>query len=217
MAVAAHDLRNPVAVMRASAQMALRHLGRGDIDPACTRLNAVVEQSDRLTEMIETFLDAARIGAERVRLRLERLDLRPLAEEATERARHIDGQRCNRAVELSIPEDCVGMWDRSRVLRALRALISNAFLYGDARQPVRIEGSRNARFARVAVSGGGPGPNADEERHLFERFYRGPSAAEAGHSGSGLGLYTARGIARVHGGDLRRVQGDTFELELPLD
>jgi two-component system phosphate regulon sensor histidine kinase PhoR len=197
--------------------MALRHLARGETDPACARLNAVVEQTDRLTEMIETFQDAARVGAERIRLRLERLDLRSLAEEATERARNIGGRRSDRPVEISIPDGCVGMWDRSRVVRALRALISNAFLYGDAQVPVRVEGSRNSRFARVAVSGGGPGPNADEERHLFERFYRGPSAAEAGHSGSGLGLYTARGIARVHGGDLRRVEGDTFELELPLE
>ena len=42
------------------------------------------------------------------------------------------------------------------------------------------------------------------------------SAAEAGHSGSGLGLYTARGIARLHGGDVRRLDGDRFEMELPL-
>jgi signal transduction histidine kinase len=52
--------------------------------------------------------------------------------------------------------------------------------------------------------------------HLFERFYRGRSAAEAGQAGSGLGLFTARGIARMHGGEVRRLEGDTFELELPL-
>jgi signal transduction histidine kinase len=68
----------------------------------------------------------------------------------------------------------------------------------------------------MTVSGGGRGPDADEVGHLFERFYRGPSAAESGQAGSGLGLFTARGIARAHGGDVRRVDGDTFELEIPL-
>ena len=69
---------------------------------------------------------------------------------------------------------------------------------------------------RLVVSGGGPGPDAEEAKHLFELFYRGRSAAESGHSGSGLGLFTARGIARLHGGDVRRLDGDRFEIELPL-
>jgi signal transduction histidine kinase len=68
----------------------------------------------------------------------------------------------------------------------------------------------------VVVSGGGRGPDSDELKHLFERFYRGRTAAEAGQAGSGLGLFTARGIARVHGGDVRRLEGDRFEIELPL-
>jgi len=69
---------------------------------------------------------------------------------------------------------------------------------------------------QLAVSGGGRGPYTEEVSHLFERFYRGPSAAEAGQAGSGLGLFTARGLARLHGGDVRRVDGDRFEIELPL-
>jgi len=81
---------------------------------------------------------------------------------------------------------------------------------------VRIEARRNGTRVHLTISGGGPGPDAEEATHLFERFYRGPSAAEAGQSGSGLGLFTARGIARSHGGELQRLEGDCFELELPL-
>ncbi len=51
MAVAAHDLRNPIAVVRASAQMAQRQMARGDGDAARGRLSAIVEQTDRLTEI----------------------------------------------------------------------------------------------------------------------------------------------------------------------
>ncbi|TMF06419.1 MAG: hypothetical protein E6I52_00460, partial [Chloroflexi bacterium] len=63
MSVAAHDLRNPIAVVRASAQMAQRQINRGDTPAAQTRLKSIVDQTDRLTEMLETFLDAARLGA----------------------------------------------------------------------------------------------------------------------------------------------------------
>src|SRR5438309_3638548 len=71
MSVAAHDLRNPIAVVRASAQMAQRQIARGDSAGAQGRLAAIVEQTDRLTDMLETFLDAARIGSGHLPMRPE--------------------------------------------------------------------------------------------------------------------------------------------------
>src|SRR5260370_898771 len=62
MSVAAHDLRNPIAVVRASAQMAQRQINRGDTEGAQGRLTAIVDQTDRLSDMLETFLDPARMG-----------------------------------------------------------------------------------------------------------------------------------------------------------
>jgi signal transduction histidine kinase len=216
MSVAAHDLRNPIAVMKASAQMAQRQMRRGDLEAAEGRLNAIIDQSDRLTEMLETFVDAARISAGGLPLRVETVDLRDVVATARNRTRVLVGNHVTRTVEVSIPDGCVGGWDRARLVRAVRALLANALLYGDPAQPVRVHASRDGRRVRLRVSGGGPGPDPDEQAHLFERFFRGRSAAEAGQSGSGLGLFTARGIAREHGGDLRRLEADTFELELPL-
>jgi two-component system phosphate regulon sensor histidine kinase PhoR len=216
MSVAVHDLRNPIAVMRASAQMAQRQINRGDTDGAQTRLKSIVEQTDRLTEMLETFLDAARIASGRLPLRTERIDLRDVVGLAMDRARMLMGEASERSVEVEIPEGCIGTWDRARLVRAVRALLSNALQYGDSSRPVLAEATREGRRVRLTISGGGPGPDAEEQSHLFERFYRGKSAAEAGQSGSGLGLYTCRGIARTHGGEVRRVEGDRFEIELPL-
>jgi len=220
MSVAAHDLRNPIAVVRASAQMAQRQLMRGDVDAARTRIGAIVDQTDRLTEMLETFLDAARTAAERLPLRTEEIDVRELIETAVDRSRTVSGERSERALEVDMPSTCVGMWDRARISRAMRALIQNALLYGDPNTPLRVSVRTFGSDERVLiqVSGGGRGPDAEESAHLFERFYRGRSAAEVGHAGSGLGLYTARGIVRAHGGDVRRSEAtdDTFEIELPL-
>jgi signal transduction histidine kinase len=217
MAIAAHDLRNPIAVVRASAQMAQRQITRGDTSAAQGRLKAIVEQTDRLTDTLETFLDAARVSAGRVPLRRDQVDLLEAVQCAAERARLFVGEHGNRQLEYRIPEGCIGTWDRGAIERAIRALVANAMLYGDSGSPVRVEARRTGNRVRVMVSGGGPGPDAEELLHLFERFYRGRSAAAAGQSGSGLGLFIARGIARSHGGDLRRVDGDRFEIELPLN
>jgi signal transduction histidine kinase len=219
MSVAAHDLRNPVAVVRASAQMAQRQLNRGDVDAARVRLAGIVEQTERLTDMLETFLDAARAAAGRLPVRREEVDMRELIEEMAERARTVSGERSERPLDLDVPHRCLGSWDRLRIGRAVRALLENAFLYGDPGAPVRVVAVPIDGRVRIVVSGGGRGPDQEEAAHLFERFYRGRSAAEVGHGGSGLGLYTARGIARAHGGDVRRAgpgyPPDAFELELP--
>lgn len=216
MSVAAHDLRNPIAVVRASAQMAQRQINRGDTPGALIRLKSIIDQTERLTEMLETFLDAARIGAGKTQIRPERLDLREVVALAAERARFLMGEQGERSIEVDIPDGCIGVWDRPRIIRAVRALLTNALLYGNPTEAVRVEARRVSDRVHLTVSSGGRGPYAEEVGHLFERFYRGRSAAEAGQSGSGLGLFTARGLARWHGGDVRRVDGDCFEIELPL-
>src|SRR5258708_19239902 len=89
MSVAAHDLRNPIAVVRASAQMAQRQINRGDTEGAQGRLAAIVDQTDRLSDMLETFLDAARIGAQRLPLRPDRAHPPPIVDGAPHRARSL--------------------------------------------------------------------------------------------------------------------------------
>jgi len=216
MSVAAHDLRNPIAVVRASAQMAQRQVNRGDTEGVHARLKSIVDQTDRLTEMLESFLDAARITAGNLPMKPEHLDLRAVVEQAADRTRALLGEHIERSFEIDIPDGFIGAWDRTRIVRAVRALLSNAVIFGSPEAPVHVAAQRQGDRVRLQVSGGGSGPDAEETQHLFERFYRGRSAAEAGQSGSGLGLFTARGIARLHGGDVRHVEADTFEVELPL-
>lgn len=219
MAVAAHDLRNPIAVVRASGQMALRQIDRGDLDAARRRLKSIISQADRLSDLIESFLDAARVDRQRLPLRCEHHDLAELVQDAVTAARAMVGENLDRALRLELPSGCIVWVDRPRLTRAVRALVENAMLYGDPSQPVRVSLRPNDSAAVVLVSGGGEGPLPEEDDQLFEPFYRGHAAAEAGHSGPGLGLFNARGIARAHGGTVRRsaAEGaDAFELEVPL-
>ncbi len=219
MSVAIHDLRNPVAVMRASAQMALRHLSRGEVDGVHRRIDAIITQADRVNDLMERFLDAARLQAGTLVLRREMVSLAVLARESAERAKSRSPERGDRELSLDLGEDCVGEWDPSRLGRAITALVENAFNYGAPDEPVQVRIQANATWVVICVSGGGPGPREEEVDRLFLPFFRGGAAAESGAAGSGLGLFVARGIARAHGGDVDWVGGtapDTFELKLPL-
>ena len=217
---AVQDLSNPIAVIRASARMAERQLSRGDAEAVRRRLQAIIEQTDRLHETLEAFLEAESVATGRLPLRSERLDLREVVQAALDGARRTVGERAGRRVEIDVAEGCVGSWDRARVVRAIRMLLENAFTYGDPSAPVRVWAERGPGRVRLRVSGGGPGPTHDELSRLFERFFRGRSAAEAGQAGRGLGLYSARGIARAHGGEVRLApsptEADVFEIELPI-
>ncbi len=219
VSIAAHDLRNPIAVIRASAQMASRQIRQGNTEGAEHRVQAIVQQSDRLSEMLERFLDAARVGRGELRLRREESDFSAIVTQAVERAGRLLGPALERQVELDLPEAVPGMWDALRIERAVRALVENAYVYGDASEPVRVGLSVLDGRLRLAVDGAGAGPLLTEQADLFRPFFRGRAAAEAGHAGSGLGLFTARGIARAHGGDVRWLgpaAPTTFVLELPL-
>lgn len=220
MSVVAHDLRNPIAIVRASGQMALRKLDKDDTEGARRRLQAIIEQADRLADLIEGFIDAARLETQRLPLRLEDSDLGGLAREAADEALSmVGGVHCARQIVLDTRTEGLVQADRARMVRAIRSLIENALIFGARDKPVCVVVDGRDGKGIVRVSGGGTGPTTEEAENLFQLFYRGNAAAEVGHSGSGLGLYNARGIARAHGGEVRQiphVEADAFELEVPL-
>jgi signal transduction histidine kinase len=219
LAVLVHDVRNPVAAVRANAQMAQRQARQGDSEGVHSRLLAIVQHSDLITDLLDAFLEAARVSAGRLELRRETVELPGILDDALERSQRRLGELARRPVTVAGEDGVVGQWDRERVVRASRALIENALLYGDPTRPVEVRIERGPEVVVIRVRDGGRGPAPDEAERVFERFFRGRAAAQVDYVGPGLGLFTARGIARAHGGELRidaATAVDVFALELPL-
>lgn len=219
IAVVAHDLRNPIAVVRASAQMAERQIKRENPAAALQRLASIVAQTDRLTGMIEVFQDAAQVVAGHMKLTPEHVSVLDVVQQAVESARVWVAEHGDRAVDIQVPPGLSSAWDRARSMRTMRALVQNALIYGDPERAVTLRGEVSANRFVMILTAGGHGPTEEEQSRLFEPFYRGPSAGEAGHAGSGLGLFTARGLARAMGGDVTyapEIAPDAFTLTLPL-
>jgi PAS domain S-box-containing protein len=102
---------------------------------------------------------------------------------------------------------------------AVESLVENAVIHGDRGEGVDVRVSRNRDSYRVEVADLGPGIPNDKQTLVFEPFVRQNDRESANVSGLGLGLYIARKIARLHGGNVtlmsRRGQGATFRLEVP--
>ncbi|HWM03963.1 MAG TPA: HAMP domain-containing sensor histidine kinase [Actinophytocola sp.] len=212
VADAAHELRTPIAGVRAAAEAVV-----AETDPERRERLAVllVRESDRASHLVDDLLDLARIDAG-LTLRDEPVDLRALASAQLERVRLV-------APEIAVELAGQPVWvagDADRLTQVLANVVDNARRAMGSAGTLTISVTR-AGPARVLVTDTGPGvPEADRER-IFDRLVRLDGAREGSTGGAGLGLAIARGIARAHGGDLRCLarydgrQGAAFELVLP--
>lgn len=210
---AAHELRTPVAGIRAAADT----LVRADLDgPEREMLAAhVAREAARASRLVDDLLTMARVDRGLDLSRVD-VDLRALVEAEERRVPLVHPGLHLRS---TIPDAAVPVHaDPDRLAQVLSNLVENAARATGGAGTVILGLETRGATAVVSVTDDGPGiPRADRER-IFERLVR-LDAARAASGGVGLGLPIARGIARAHGGDVRCVDSETgarFEVILPL-
>ena len=209
LAMVSHDLRSPLTVIRASAQLLQR---RGEYQE--TTLATILEYADRMARLIEDLADIVRLEEGHLPLQRESFDLVTLARECAAAAEEQSAHHAVR-VEASDASIC-GAWDRVRLGQVLENLIGNALKHGAEEGEVVVRVEEQEGEALVSVQDSGPGIDPEHLPHLFDRFYR----ANTGSSGLGLGLYISRILVEAHGGRIwvesRPGHGSTFTVALPL-
>ena len=211
ISLAAHELRTPMTTIHGFVTT-LYHLGdRLDDAQRSAVRDALIEQTDRMSRLVEQLLDLSRLDADAIEIVPERVRVRDHVEEIV-RTMAPDP----RAVELDVPDDAVATVDRNVLDRVIGNLITNAFRYGAP--PVIVSAERTDRHLRVSVEDRGRGVAPEFIPDLFERFSR-SEGSRASATGTGLGLAIARSYARAHGGDLIYEDvvpcGARFRLVLP--
>ncbi|WP_437767928.1 HAMP domain-containing sensor histidine kinase [Sorangium sp. So ce281] len=213
----AHDLRNPLTALQMK-------VGRFDpTGPAPTAEHArrandlVARQVARMDRLVGDLLDATRIHAGRIELKLEACDLRELAREAAELFQPLSS--AHEIIVSSAAGPVVARCDPSRIAQVLNNLISNAIKYSPQRGGITVSVGEDRDRAFVTVADQGIGIEPEDVERIFEPFRRVGACREL-VPGVGLGLWLARRIAEAHGGSLgvssAPGQGSVFLLELPL-
>lgn len=207
----AHELRTPVAILRAELEAV--SVGIRRFDPAT--VESLTEEVDRLSRLVEDLgvlaaAEAASLGLERTRVDVSVVAARA-ADRLASRVREAD-VRLERQLS---PADVLG--DPGRLEQVVINLLSNAVKFSPRKATVELAVSRRDGEVRLAVSDEGPGIPAEEQPRVFERFYRGQGAA--GTPGSGVGLAVVAAIVSAHGGRVALEsapgRGTTFEVVLP--
>lgn len=210
VADAAHELRSPLASMRAQLEVASQHPERAD----WRRLSeGVLADTLRLGRMVEDLLALARLDERPGAIQSRELELAEVAREVADRM-----PPANAELRLELDGGARVRGDRQALGRAVQNLLDNAVRHAAGR--VRVSVGHQDGLAVLAVDDDGPGIPATDRERVFERFTRLDDARSREHGGAGLGLAIAREIVRAHGGELTAEDGAPgahLVMRLPAD
>ena len=211
VALAAHELRTPVAAIHGFVQTLNRLGERLDETRQGELLQTLEGQTERMSALVEQLLDLSRLDAEAVDIVPARFLVAARVDELTRISAGPDAK-----VDIEIPAELELEADPTAFDRIVGNLITNAVRYGEP--PVVVRAQQNDRHFRLIVEDHGHGVPSEFVPELFERFRRSPGSRERAQ-GTGLGLAIARSFARAHGGDLlyedAAPHGARFQLVLP--
>jgi two-component system sensor histidine kinase GlrK len=212
-----HELKTPLTSIREGSELLTEEVG-GMLSPQQREIAAILhENSLRLQKMIENLLYYTAVQFQKPVLNVERVELKPLIEEAisaytlTIEAKHLN--IVTALIDLSLEGD------REQLLTVIDNLISNAIKYTPRDGSITVRLARENDKALIEVSDSGPGIAPADRERLFEPFYRGSGNYDSHISGSGLGLSIAHEYVDAHNGKIVLMpseQGACFRVVLPF-
>ena len=202
---ASHELKTPLMAIQGYAE----GIQAGVMD-AGGAADVILEESDRMTELVEELLDISKIDMGRQQLALSEMDVRELLYDSI---RAVEPAAAGGiAIVPDFPEEPVMVsCDDTRLRRAVTNILSNGVRY--ARSQLRLTCRADKRHVTIRIQDDGDGIAEEDLPHIFDRFYMGRSGK------SGIGLALTKEIVHLHRGTIRAYNGDTgavFEISIPV-
>jgi len=219
IASVSHELKTPLTAIRIFAET----LGMGRLKDAQAKreyLDTIVNESHRLTRLLNNVLDFSKIEKGKRGYRKELISLSNIVNAAVQATQYPLTQHdfhLNVNMEDELPDLRV---DRDAIEQAILNLLSNAMKYAGASNRIDLRVQRRADYIVIEVSDQGIGIDPAQQKRIFEKFYRVPSAHNQRIPGTGLGLALVLHIVQAHDGqvEVRSAlgQGSTFSIHLPV-
>ncbi|MFW0837890.1 MAG: ATP-binding protein [Candidatus Komeilibacteria bacterium] len=220
LSIASHQLRTPLSGIKGYLSM----LQEGDFGKLPPKIKTVIKElftnADRMSRLINTFLNISRIEADRLVINHSPVNVYALTRDTWKDFR-VAAKKKKLHYTCEVPRGSLIMsLDEDKIKDVLINFIDNAIKY-TASGFVKVSAQRVKDNVRVEVSDSGVGIRQSDLDNLFEKFSRGKEIAKINTSGSGLGLYIARKIVEAHGGEVfvdssGEGKGSTFGFRLPL-
>ncbi len=215
--IASHELRGPLTLIKGYLSMLEDGSIPANVPPGT--LNIMLTKVDHMSSMLTQMLETSRLEDERMELNKERFDLREAVADVLEVVR--PATAIHHELEATIPDVPIEVVaDKNRIVLILSNILDNAIKYSPRGGRVAVDVGTKDGTAIVAVKDEGIGIAEEDMSTLFTRFGRISDDAATAIPGTGLGLYLARELARMHDGEVdarsAHGEGSVFTLELPL-
>ncbi len=220
VADASHELKTPLTLIRADAEVVLY---RGRLNEEDSKLvEHALAETDRMSAVLSDLLLVAGLDAGKLEVSEKPFELAAVLSEEAER---FEARAAGKDVRLQVeaPGELPALGDAKRTQQILAVLLDNAVRFTPPGDRIVVKGRALDRWTEATVTDTGPGIAPEQLSRIFDRFYRAEAARSRGHAsgGTGLGLAIARDLARAQGGDLTAEnaegRGATFRLRLPRE
>jgi PAS domain S-box-containing protein len=219
LSVISHELKTPVSIIKGYAGTLAREDANWDKETLAEGLGIIEEEADRLDRLINNFLEASRLQAGGVKLRLGYVDLAGMAGNIIEK---LQATTTKHTFALDFPPDFPSIQgDYERLQEVLTNLIGNAIKYSPEGGLIKLGGIIGENnTVRLYVSDEGIGISPGDQELIFERFHRVDNRLTRQTPGTGLGLFLVKAVIEAHAGrvwvESAPGQGSIFWIELPI-
>ncbi len=214
---ASHELQTPLTILKGELEVVLR--SKRTAEEYRETLESALEEVDRTANLVEGLLLLARAEAGVLRMDRQEVDLGQVLEEVYLRLKPLANSR-SIELRLGAMEPLSIQGDRERLERMTSNLVDNAIKYTGAEGRVTLGLQHDGRCASILVSDTGRGIAVEEQKQIFQAFYRTSEARSLAERGTGLGLSIAQSIAAAHGGTIEVEsspgRGSSFKVTIPI-
>lgn len=216
-----HELKTPISSIGLSSEMILRVDPVKDADKIQRYANLIYKENKRLEHQVERVLNVAKLDKEEIHLKREELDIHELIRELKESIEFSQQDKGGKiTLDLKAEKHLLNV-DPVHISNVIHNLVDNALKYCDKTPEIAIRTSNDRKMFTLEVEDNGIGIKREDQKMIFDKFYRVPTGNLHNVKGFGLGLYYVRFIIGEHGGNVQVKStpglGTTLIVNLPLN
>ena len=218
VSVASHQLRTPLSGMRWSLNLIKE--GKCSQVENATFINLIQENTDRMIRLVNDLLDVSRIEMGKNTFIPRQTNIYVLFQKIVDNS-FLYAQANNITLQLEAPDTLPNVYtDPDKISLVIQNLVDNAIKYTKGKGEVKIVLAEEKKFVKITIQDTGVGIPKNQQKHIFQKFFRSDNIMKHQTIGTGLGLFIAKAVVKQSGGQIwfesEEDKGTTFYFTLPI-
>ena len=203
LSLASHQLRTPATIVKQYLGVILQNYSGEITDQQRSIIQTAYDSNERQLEIANQFLSAARLDSGRIKLSSELISLNTILDEVVSEQQKIAKTRRQKIVFSNPKKKYKIEGDPKYLAMVFENILSNAIKYSKQSTEINVSIHKKGNNIEIIIIDQGMGISPEEQQGVFDKFTRASSDVNAGRNGTGIGLYLAKQIIDLHGGDIK--------------